>query len=893
MEHAKLIRNRIKLCKKEYPDSMLENLPNNLDTKLLGGIIPIENVRYKIPQLTPVLNVLTLEDTCSFLKDLDKMDDLETTAVKYNSPSTIHEEELKFSFGNSELATLSSHGAWIPVWNCDIDGLSTASSLTYPPIANVSTMGTSRTIEKMCESRQLLLGTKRNREEFFADFEFNRKEEGGSDTAKEGLTQETKRRKTFLDFGFLDEIDNENRSSPTVDFLPYFDGIKKIKQSEELVLDFTLPLKSSDFESDLLYSDMIYSDRPNSTELKRKITEMLPGEIFGNLEIDVECLIELKMAVINDTDTIKTHRELDLNLDSKASTTNDSEEIEFSGSQLLEDPWSSTVKVDMDNSKNRAKFQEFDILLSDSFSGGCRQTTSNIRDVNQSSLLFFCSLLQSNSISLPSVPDQSIPIPPSCDRNVADFQPKPISLKSRCKSLLSDDGTPRLLTDRLLNSTHALKCILIPPVKQTVSCKYLRYTNTTRDANLTDNMQSKLLGWGECEPSELGRRIIDLFHPTFKPSGEAPKGIIPENDHCFLPFQRRGIDRSSLLEGSPNLSFYSNLKDVCSFNKTISSHKSSEIRSLYNIERSDRRGKEDPLTKFLKLACLPSLFIGHTSLQTSGVTTEEYPMEKPLTCPQIEEGAISLDSDSRSDGAASQGKDIKKDERISRNDQEGHKEITNDKEKEYRQKITKDKYNEGNRYVRQNTSTRGPLPIIPQNDSVIDTSLSSVPVATTSLASQIITVTPQREVQPSAVTGNKLDSNDDLVVPQNNLDSMVSAYLSMHYKSGCDNKISLYESEEELEGEAERDGTIVPEGGARNAKRGRLSTSSTEVNCTNTKHSPFFPSAPNDTSTNNDKEVNPQELLSTNSRLLSKGSTFNGLCVLISESFMEQAEGLF
>jgi hypothetical protein len=45
------------------------------------------------------------------------------------------------------------------------------------------------------------------------------------------------------------------------------------------------------------------------------------------------------------------------------------------------------------------------------------------------------------------------------------------------------------------------------------------------------------------------------------------------------------------------------------------------------------------------------------------------------------------------------------------------------------------------------------------------------------------------------------------------------------------------------------------EGGVRNqyAKRGVLSRSSTEVNCPNMTHSPFFPSAPNDTSINNSK----------------------------------------
>jgi hypothetical protein len=39
---------------------------------------------------------------------------------------------------------------------------------------------------------------------------------------------------------------------------------------------------------------------------------------------------------------------------------------------------------------------------------------------------------------------------------------------------------------------------------------------------------------------------------------------------------------------------------------------------------------------------------------------------------------------------------------------------------------------------------------------------------------------------------------------------MVSAYLSMHYKSGCDNTTQIYEGEEEIEGKGERDGRIVP-----------------------------------------------------------------------------------
>jgi hypothetical protein len=72
--------------------------------------------------------------------------------------------------------------------------------------------------------------------------------------------------------------------------------------------------------------------------------------------------------------------------------------------------------------------------------------------------------------------------------------------------------------------------------------------------------------------------------------GDALHDINPENGHSFLPFY---AERTSLLRGSPNTPFYSELKDVYSLYDTISSHENTEIKQLRNSKGSDRREKGD------------------------------------------------------------------------------------------------------------------------------------------------------------------------------------------------------------------------------------------------------------------------------------------------------------
>jgi hypothetical protein len=138
-----------------------------------------------------------------------------------------------------------------------------------------------------------------------------------------------------------------------------------------------------------------------------------------------------------------------------------------------------------------------------------------------------------------------------------------------------------------------------------------------------------------------------------------------------------------------------------------------------------------------------------------------------LNNPQIEQVSTPLNNDSRLEGNSSQGNDgtipILRDEDVSTSDQEeeGYKEIANNnQEKNSRQKIANDKYNTENRYVKQNMSTitqkEEPMkqnPSVSEGCSSVSAGcLPSAPVADTG-ASDIGTVTPLREVQPTAVTG--------------------------------------------------------------------------------------------------------------------------------------------
>ena len=112
-----------------------QNAKPNVDSSLLGGLIPTDSINLKTSDTTPFLRCLSANHACSFLVELDTVEaenvvdpDLLGTSQGPETSRSNEQNKLRSFFGNVEYASFLTTIAWIPIWGNDTDLIGTFST---------------------------------------------------------------------------------------------------------------------------------------------------------------------------------------------------------------------------------------------------------------------------------------------------------------------------------------------------------------------------------------------------------------------------------------------------------------------------------------------------------------------------------------------------------------------------------------------------------------------------------------------------------------------------------------------------------------------------------------------------------------------------------------------
>ena len=670
--HANLKQNRIKLCSRNYPmmSEIRKHAKPNVDFTLLGGLLPIKSISFKSVSLFEHINCLNVNCTSDFLANLDVMRDV-IKDLDYCPPKVIKPGDPHQSYyGNADIGNFKTNFAWIPVWSNDSDLIDTFST-------DYELMGNSKTItkNKIAEvkigrnfklQRESILGTKRAFQQLLDNDYALAPANGENCKMSEEPTKKRKTLPSFISFyesesGIMKKETTATKSSSCISI----HGI----QIRHFIPDLLVPIDESTYKScagifpnDLFIRNNPYRDKnyirtlapfgnylcPNRLETSHQIIQEIHQKIhpekfekesfLGIIGTELEDLIEMKMMGIKrrentaeKSDKISLLSDLllsksedvnvaDLELDD-VNVQNDLKKETYR--QVINNQWIGAVQYDNDNNKKRPRFQEVDILLTDSFVDDKKRNEGKyVFDYSTpqfSSALFCSSFFQSDRLLHKKnpynfqflSPERSVEVGVKNKENmmiklssssstsistststtpfswISYFKPKPLSLKEKCLNLISmespnymncndnkstyqnsshphtlnfnnlhqnpdsnyknnnmksnmttdiknksknniNNSSRQNVIDRMLSSTHALRCITINPYRNTNKYCY-PFTNSRQSEDIYENFNGQHVQYipyvNGMYVKHLGSHIIDVIRPQLRDSTKSIREV--------------------------------------------------------------------------------------------------------------------------------------------------------------------------------------------------------------------------------------------------------------------------------------------------------------------------------------------------------------------------------
>jgi hypothetical protein len=661
--YAELQLNYIELPADKYPklDNICGQVSSpSVDKNLVGGVLNVEDIYFKTTLFPNFVGCLREFQKSTFCIDFDaRHQRIVRVFEDDSSKAAIHDAPSLPYFGNDFYAKFKTNLASIPVWRGDDDleeFFSTGYTMMEKPL-NISK-------ERNMTPRISILGRKQKLEKILTNevkVRHGMTELGKhAGLAPENETEDVQKERSrwgVFPFNSPCDVSDRNVKSQNLgndDKAIFSDGrceripdlLQEVCSSEINLLGHIWPeqgpavfLQESvstalepfsgnlnalagigrrSSESALSATSMHIIDRMFEKKL-------LPGATFETfITGEMDGLIDFKMTSVLELDSTRKKKRIEKDANESKKSRQASLEAkspkEIRGVTVAKNPWILAVQAVDKSVRKRAQFEELDILDLESLSSK-RSKWSYNRGQNIP-MLFSESFVGQKRASLEQMNSkaETASMVAIVDMDVtSQFNPRPLSVNGRLINLAPQLSRHELhgpsvglkgnVKDRLLSSTHALRCIPVAPM---LPHTFVRKRGSIQHGS--DESRHDLEQW-ECDPMAVGRSMIDMLDLHFKlDARERKRRGIGQRDGQILSGRsgavgqgQQGVQGRVSLLGRTSRSI---LKEVAEFCTPLADSATDGGHGTGSRSRIQKAALRPPrttsMTEFLRYAFLPA-----------------------------------------------------------------------------------------------------------------------------------------------------------------------------------------------------------------------------------------------------------------------------------------------
>lgn len=605
---AKLQLNRITLCQNTVP------MPNDgrpyIDRKLLGGILSLSDIMMK--ETTPLAQSIHFSTEVTSILQSSFSGIIPSIDSNSVGNKSVKDDNLRCCFGNLFYSTFRTNRAQIPLWG-DVEDLSETFSTTLRFKSESQPMF----VRQPCAPRNSIIGKSRKVEDFL-------KNETSAVEVVATIKKESATLRQMERWGIRGKSSEENDADDTQQRNTLISSefiVVPLEELRELFQENTASYNTSDLLDTGYHGSLI-----RAAQLTSKLVEMYFNEDGRNEIFPMQTIKNLTLTradFVGEDLLSNSHSKL-INL--YPSSVDDAIlHDDARGFRRFIDPWAASLRNIESFKGCRTIFQDLDILNPNSFelsNSGKMEGLTWLGKSSMSGLLFYCPLLLKENTPKEHWIHEEKTNEVSCKACQLQDQLLETSKFHGKLTLLKEDkvwngGDAGFLKDRLLNSTHAFRCIPIVPNSKTID-------DELPDINCQLEGQEYIQNWTWQPVQTRKQSVVEIMKISRSLLVRHQQGISASyNDAGCQPRHRprMQLKKNSILHKSTNYTFWSMLKGY--------HDQGLDHQSAVATHTIIQKNPESNIIKFIYFAFLPAILqhispeVGVNKMTTIRNTTNE------------------------------------------------------------------------------------------------------------------------------------------------------------------------------------------------------------------------------------------------------------------------------